>query len=68
MVSSISTAEKLLSAYRKTSFSADPGQMPLLGDALVIAGTVCYAFSNVREVGDVLYIYPATINNIVSKL
>uniref|UniRef100_A0A452Z7W2 Solute carrier family 35 member F1 n=1 Tax=Aegilops tauschii subsp. strangulata TaxID=200361 RepID=A0A452Z7W2_AEGTS len=41
--------KKVLSAYRKTSFSADPGQMPLLGDALVIAGTVCFAFSNVGE-------------------
>lgn len=28
---------------------------PLLGDALVIAGTFCYAFSNVGEVSEALY-------------
>ncbi|PUZ65756.1 hypothetical protein GQ55_3G250200 [Panicum hallii var. hallii] len=27
----------------------DPSKIPLLGDALVIAGTVCFAFSNVGE-------------------
>lgn len=31
-------------------FSADPKKIPLLGDALVIAGTVGFAFSNVGEV------------------
>ena len=40
----------------KTLFSADPSKIPLLGDALVIAGTVCYAFSNTGEVGDLLYL------------
>ncbi|VAH19680.1 unnamed protein product [Triticum turgidum subsp. durum] len=33
----------------KSPDEQDPGQMPLLGDALVIAGTVCFAFSNVAE-------------------
>ncbi|XP_020150042.1 uncharacterized protein [Aegilops tauschii subsp. strangulata] len=33
----------------KSPDEQDPGQMPLLGDALVIAGTVCFAFSNVGE-------------------
>jgi solute carrier family 35 protein F1/2 len=27
----------------------DPGKIPLLGDALVIAGTVCYAFTNIGQ-------------------
>jgi hypothetical protein len=31
--------------------------MPLLGDALVIAGTVCFAFSNVGEVSPYLSCY-----------
>lgn len=31
-------------------------KIPLLGDALVIAGTVCYAFSNVGEVSYGLYV------------
>uniref|UniRef100_M8BGG5 Uncharacterized protein n=1 Tax=Aegilops tauschii TaxID=37682 RepID=M8BGG5_AEGTA len=34
----------------KSPDEQDPGQMPLLGDALVIAGTVCFAFSNVGEI------------------
>jgi solute carrier family 35 protein F1/2 len=34
----------------ETSISADPSKIPLLGDALVITGTVCFAFSNVGEV------------------
>ncbi|VAH19671.1 unnamed protein product [Triticum turgidum subsp. durum] len=34
----------------KSSDEQDPGQMPLLGDALVIVGTVCFAFSNVGEI------------------
>ncbi|XBJ18315.1 hypothetical protein VPH35_009513 [Triticum aestivum] len=33
----------------KTPDTQDPNKTPLLGDALVIAGTVCYAFSNVGE-------------------
>ncbi|KAE8813387.1 hypothetical protein D1007_09383 [Hordeum vulgare] len=33
----------------KSPDAQDPDKMPLLGDALVIAGTVCYAFSNVGE-------------------
>ncbi|KAF6984933.1 hypothetical protein CFC21_002873 [Triticum aestivum] len=33
----------------KSTDEQDGGQMPLLGDALVIAGTVCFAFSNVGE-------------------
>ncbi|XP_037438391.1 solute carrier family 35 member F1-like isoform X1 [Triticum dicoccoides] len=33
----------------KSPDEQDPGQMPLLGDALVIARTVCFAFSNVGE-------------------
>ncbi|EMS48931.1 hypothetical protein TRIUR3_26065 [Triticum urartu] len=33
----------------KTPDAQDPNKIPLLGDALVIAGTVCYAFSNVGE-------------------
>uniref|UniRef100_M8BDJ1 Solute carrier family 35 member F2 n=1 Tax=Aegilops tauschii TaxID=37682 RepID=M8BDJ1_AEGTA len=32
-----------------TPDAQDPNKIPLLGDALVIAGTVCYAFSNVGE-------------------
>nr|CAB3461322.1 unnamed protein product [Digitaria exilis] len=40
----------------ETTDEQDPGKIPLLGDALVIAGTVCYAFSNVGEVSYVLYI------------
>ncbi|KAM0857467.1 hypothetical protein ACQ4PT_048444 [Festuca glaucescens] len=27
----------------------DPGKIPLLGDALVIAGTICYAFTNIGQ-------------------
>ena len=34
----------------ETLISADPSKIPLLGDALVIAGTVFFAFSNVGEV------------------
>ncbi|CAN6337454.1 unnamed protein product [Urochloa humidicola] len=33
----------------KTTHEQDPRKIPLLGDALVIAGTICYAFSNVGE-------------------
>ncbi|KAM3404380.1 hypothetical protein ACQJBY_007462 [Aegilops geniculata] len=33
----------------KSTDEQDGGKMPLLGDALVIAGTVCFAFSNVGE-------------------
>ncbi|XP_044978780.1 solute carrier family 35 member F2-like isoform X1 [Hordeum vulgare subsp. vulgare] len=33
----------------KSPDEQDPGRIPLLGDALVIAGTVCFAFSNVAE-------------------
>lgn len=33
----------------KSPDEQDPGKIPLLGDALVIAGTVCFAFSNVGE-------------------
>ncbi|CAN6341843.1 unnamed protein product [Urochloa humidicola] len=33
----------------KTTDEQDPRKIPLLGDALVIAGTICYAFSNVGE-------------------
>lgn len=33
----------------KSPDEQDPGRIPLLGDALVIAGTVCFAFSNVGE-------------------
>ncbi|KAM3410772.1 hypothetical protein ACQJBY_002786 [Aegilops geniculata] len=33
----------------KSPDAQDPNKIPLLGDALVIAGTVCYAFSNVGE-------------------
>uniref|UniRef100_M8ATT0 Solute carrier family 35 member F1 n=1 Tax=Aegilops tauschii TaxID=37682 RepID=M8ATT0_AEGTA len=33
----------------KSPEQQDGGKMPLLGDALVIAGTVCFAFSNVGE-------------------
>ncbi|XP_037417734.1 solute carrier family 35 member F2-like [Triticum dicoccoides] len=33
----------------KTPDAQDPNKIPLLGDALVIAGAVCYAFSNVGE-------------------
>jgi len=40
----------LLTSYVKFYFPADPGKMPLLGDVLVIAGTVGFAFSNVGEV------------------
>jgi solute carrier family 35 protein F1/2 len=47
----------VLTAYRNLSFSADPSKMPLLGDTLVIAGTVCFAFSNVGQVGLLVMIY-----------
>ena len=40
----------------ETLISADPSKIPLLGDALVIAGTVCFAFSNVGEVS-MPYVY-----------
>ncbi|KAL6620323.1 hypothetical protein ACP70R_035462 [Stipagrostis hirtigluma subsp. patula] len=33
----------------KSPDEQDPNKMPLLGDFLVIAGTVCFAFSNVGE-------------------
>ncbi|RLN00335.1 solute carrier family 35 member F2-like [Panicum miliaceum] len=33
----------------KSPDEQDPGKIPLLGDALVIAGTVCYAFNNVGQ-------------------
>ncbi|XP_047095151.1 solute carrier family 35 member F2-like [Lolium rigidum] len=33
----------------KSPDEQDPSKMPLLGDTLVIAGTVCYAFSNVGQ-------------------
>lgn len=33
----------------KSPDEQDPSKIPLLGDALVIAGTVCFAFSNVGE-------------------
>ncbi|CAL4893824.1 unnamed protein product [Urochloa decumbens] len=33
----------------KTTDEQDPRKIPLLGDTLVIAATVCYAFSNVGE-------------------
>jgi hypothetical protein len=42
--------------------SADPSKIPLLGDALVIAGTICYAFTNIGQVGDLLY-FSATVSN-----
>ncbi|RLN31082.1 solute carrier family 35 member F2-like [Panicum miliaceum] len=38
----------LLSDAESTG-ETDPSKIPLLGDALVIAGTVCFAFSNVGE-------------------
>ncbi|RLN30655.1 hypothetical protein C2845_PM05G36420 [Panicum miliaceum] len=33
----------------KSPDEQDPGKIPLLGDALVIAGTVCFAFNNVGQ-------------------
>jgi hypothetical protein len=33
-----------------TQFFADVSKIPLLGDAIAMAGTLCFAFSNVGEV------------------
>uniref|UniRef100_A0ACD5TFT2 Uncharacterized protein n=1 Tax=Avena sativa TaxID=4498 RepID=A0ACD5TFT2_AVESA len=33
----------------KSADVQDPGKTPLLGDALVIAGTICYAFTNIGQ-------------------
>ena len=57
IVSPISTEKISINRLKKLHFSADPNKIPLLGDALVTAGTVCYAFSNVGEVSDELYIF-----------
>ncbi|OEL18214.1 Solute carrier family 35 member F2 [Dichanthelium oligosanthes] len=38
-----------LQSDAKSPNEQDPGKIPLLGDALVIAGTVCYAFNNVGQ-------------------
>ena len=45
-----------------SSLFADVGKIPLLGDAIMISGTFCIAFSNVGEVVK-LYSVIATITN-----
>lgn len=67
IVSPISTEKIGINRLKKFHFYADPNKIPLLGDALVIAGTVCYAFSNVGEVGDVFYIYILLLSTILSR-
>jgi hypothetical protein len=52
-------ARWLLTCLKKSWFSSDPGKIPLLGDALVIAGTVCYAFNNVGQVSYALHTFAA---------